>query len=57
MTNNSLANYLVNTLLTESTRIDHAEDLIFWEGSKGALRSLKSFVEIETGGYKNITLK
>ena len=36
MTNNSLANYLVNTLLTEAARIDHAEDLIFWEGSKGA---------------------
>ena len=57
MTNNSLANYLVDTLLTEAVRIDHAEDLIFWEGSKGALRSLKSFIEIETGGYKNITLK
>ena len=57
MTNNSLSNYLVNTLLTEAARIDHAEDLIFWEGSKGALRSLKSFIEIETGGYKNITLK
>ncbi len=46
-----------NILLNEATRIDHAEDLIFWEGSKGAIRSIKSFIELEKDGYKNVTMK
>ena len=46
-----------NILLNESSRIDHAEDLIFWEGSKGAIRSIKSFIDLEKDGYKNITMK
>jgi hypothetical protein len=28
--------------LKEGARIDHAEDIIFWEGSKGAIRALES---------------
>ena len=28
------------TPLLEKARIDHAEDLIFWEGSRGALRAI-----------------
>ena len=38
---NNLEHFLVsNILLNEATRIDHAEVLIFWEGSKGAIRSI-----------------
>ena len=55
---NNLEHFLVsNILLNEDTRIDHAEDLIFWEGSKGAIRSIKSFIELEKDGYKNVTMK
>ena len=55
---NNLEHFLVsNILLNESARIDHAEDLIFWEGSKGAIRSIKSFIELEKDGYKNVTMK
>ena len=44
---NNLEQFLVsNILLNESARIDHAEDLIFWEGSKGAIRSIKSFIDL-----------
>lgn len=39
------------------SRIQHAEDLVFWEGSKGALRSVKSIVDLEKGGYQNLTIK
>ena len=55
---NNLEHFLVsNILLNEAARIDHAEDLIFWEGSKGAIRSIKSFIELEKDGYKNVTMK
>jgi len=55
---NNLEHFLVsNILLNEAARIDHAEDLIFWEGSKGAIRSIKSFIELEKEGYKNVTMK
>lgn len=43
--------------LNESARIQHAEDLIFWEGSKGALRSVKSIMDLNRGGHKNLTIK
>ena len=54
---NNLEQFLVSNILNEGARIDHAEDLIFWEGSKGAIRSIKSFIELEKGGYKNVTMK
>ena len=55
---NNLEQFLVsNILLNEAARIDHAEDLIFWEGSKGAIRSIKSFIDLESDGYKNVTMK
>lgn len=54
---NNLEYFLVSNILNEGARIDHAEDLIFWEGSKGAIRSIKSFIELEKTGYKNVTLK
>ena len=43
--------------LNEDARIQHAEDVIFWEGSVGAKRVLQSFLEIQKQGYKNITIK
>lgn len=44
-------------LLLEGARIDHAEDLTFWEGSSGALRALDSLESLEQGGHKNATVK
>ena len=43
--------------LTESARIQHAEDLIFWEGSAGAAKALESLKAIETGKHKDVTIK
>lgn len=43
--------------LLEGARIDHAEDLIFWEGSKGAVRALESFRKLEQGGHNDVTVK
>jgi len=45
---------LVSNILNEGARIDHAEDLIFWEGSKGAIRSIKSFIELEKEDIKTL---
>jgi len=44
-------------VLTEGARIDHAEDIVFWEGSKGALRALKALKSMEQGGHADVTLK
>ena len=43
--------------LDEGARIQHAEDLVFWEGSAGAVRALESLKKLETGGHKNVTIK
>ena len=43
--------------LNEGARIDHAEDIIFWEGSKGAIRALESLKQMEQGGHTNVTVK
>ena len=43
--------------LDEGARIDHAEDIVFWEGSRGALRALKALKSLEQGGHKDVTLK
>ena len=43
--------------LNEGARIDHAEDIIFDEGSKGAIRALESLKQLEQGGHKNVTVK
>ena len=37
--------------------INHAEDLIFWEGSKGAKRALQAIIDLEKGGHQNVTVK
>ena len=38
-------------------RIQHAEDLIFWEGSKGALRALEALKSMEEGKHSDVTIK
>ena len=39
--------------LTEAARIQHAEDIVFWEGSKGATRALQSLRNLDQGGHKD----
>ena len=43
--------------LAEGARIQHAEDIVFWEGSKGAARALQSLMNLEKGGHKDVTVK
>ena len=43
--------------MKEGARIDHLEDLIFFEGSAGAVRALESLKNLEKGGHENVTLK
>jgi hypothetical protein len=38
-------------------RIQHAEDIVFWEGSKGAVRALDSLLNLEKGQHTNVTIK
>jgi hypothetical protein len=44
-------------MLMEGARIQHAEDIIFWEGSKGALRVVNSLKSLEQSGHKEVTIK
>lgn len=44
-------------VLAEAARIQHAEDIVFWEGSKGAQRALQSLMNLEKGGHKDVTVK
>ena len=44
-------------MLMEGARIQHAEDIIFWEGSKGALRVVSSLKSLEQQGHKEVTIK
>jgi len=44
-------------LIQEGARIDHAEDIVFWEGSKGALRAVDALRNLEKGGHKEVTIK
>jgi hypothetical protein len=43
--------------LDEAARIQHAEDIIFWEGSKGAVRALESLKKLANGGHEDVTIK
>ena len=43
--------------LNEGARIDHAEDIVFWEGSRGAIRALESLKSLEQGKHTDVTLK
>ncbi len=44
-------------ILMEAARIQHAEDIIFWEGSKGAMRVVNSLKSLEKDGHKDVTIK
>jgi len=44
-------------LLEAEARIQHAEDIVFWEGSKGANRALQSFINMEKNGVQDVTIK
>lgn len=48
---------LLNRVILESARIQHAEDLVFWEGSKGAIKAVESLTAIEQGSHENVTVK
>jgi hypothetical protein len=43
--------------LAEAARIQHAEDIIFWEGSAGAKRVIKSLQQLAQEGHKDVTIK
>lgn len=45
------------SLLREGARIQHAEDLIFWEGSAGAMRALEALKSLEGDNHKQVTIK
>ena len=44
-------------VLTEGARIDHAEDLVYFEGSAGAMRALEAIKSLEGEGHKDVTIK
>ena len=48
---------LKRATLFESARIQHAEDLIFWQGSTGAAKALESLKAIESGNHQDVTVK
>lgn len=43
--------------LMEGARIQHAEDIVFWEGSAGAMRALEALKSLEQGGHQETTVK
>lgn len=45
------------SLYEADARIQHAEDIIFWEGSKGAMRVLEALRNMAKEDHKNVTLK
>lgn len=46
------------SLLKEAeARIQHLEDVIFWEGSRGAMRALQALRSMEKEGHKDVTVK
>lgn len=49
--------HVKKTSLTEGARIDHVEDLIFWQASAGAIKALNSLSELEKGGHRDVTVK
>ena len=44
-------------LFEAEARIQHAEDVVFWEGSKGAARAIESLKKLEQGGHNDVTIK
>ena len=47
----------INNILREGARIDHAEDIIFWEGSAGAKRVIDSIIGLAKGNTQSLTIK
>jgi hypothetical protein len=45
------------TILVEGARIDHAEDIVFWEGSRGAMRAVAALKNLEGDSHRDVTLK
>ena len=45
------------SLYEADARIQHAEDIVFWEGSKGAMRALEALRSMAKEDHKNVTLK
>ena len=45
------------SIIREAARIDHAEDLVYLQGSQGAMRALASLRNMSQGGQGNVTLK
>lgn len=43
--------------LMEAARIQHAEDIVFWEGSAGAQRALKALAAQAKQGHQDVTVK
>lgn len=43
--------------LVENARIQHAEDWIFWQGSKGAKRTIEALRSLESKGHSAVSLK
>lgn len=41
----------------EGARIQHAEDIVFWEGSKGATRAIEALKSLEQGRHTDVTVK
>lgn len=49
---------IVESIIKEAeARIQHAEDVIFWEGSKGLTRVINSLANLEKGGHSDVTVK
>jgi hypothetical protein len=47
----------IKPVISESARIQHAEDIVFWEGSQGAKRALQSLANLAKGGHRDVTVK
>ena len=47
----------MESIIREAARIDHAEDLVYLQGSQGAMRALASLRDMAQGDKGNVTLK
>ena len=47
----------IQMLMEAEARIQHAEDIIFVEGSKGAMRVIQALIGLEKQGHKATTVK
>jgi hypothetical protein len=45
------------SMLAEGARIQHAEDWVFWEGSKGAKRTVDALRSLAQEGHKDVSIK